>query len=424
MSFNLAQSLLLFIPLLLLCGGLVSSRHLFGFLKTYQSQFEDDQTIAPYVQKAADLWRARGYHELNAFVQVLLDALTLGAGYAFCANLLGLFWPHSVTTTFFSIITSSVLVFGIAHWLIPLLAQSLLPKSLIPVTVTYSIFWVLFGWVGDLIDIASQALLQNAGFYRKYKTIPENDLGKAPSAQTGLEEDEAEMVQNIFNIGNTTVKEIFTPRVDILGLEIHTPYHEVIRFIKSHRYTRVPVYQDSLDDIHGILHIKDLLLLTEQERMENFSLAKVARPAYFIPRSKKVDDLMTEFKVGHIHMAIVVDEYGGTAGLITLEDILEEIVGEIQDEDDTEPPKVTHVGDKIYIIDPIILLEDLNREISIALRPEEDIEIDTLGGYLQYLKGSVPSEGEIIKTNEYHFEILKMDGQSIEKVRLTCTESA
>ena len=415
---NLLNSIGLYLPAFMLSAGLVSSRHVLAFLKTYQSQFENDPTTQSYLLKADDLWKNRGYHEFNSLLQLTFDTLTVLSG--------TVFWLYLFKTINFqgtlAIMTAGALstsaLFIVAHWLFPLIAQNRMPKSLAICVTFYSLLWSLFGWLGEAIESSSQVFLQKKGFYRRFKTIPEGDTAKIPANQTGLEENEAEMVQNIFSIGNTSAKEIFTPRVDIMGLDSQTSYSEVLAFIKNHRYTRVPVFKNNLDTIIGVLHIKDLLLLTDDQKGENFSLSRVVRPAYFVPRSKKVDDLMAEFKQGHIHMAIVVDEYGGTAGLITLEDILEEIVGEIQDEDDIEPPKVTQINESSYIIDPIILLADLNGEHSISIQTDEGIEIDTLGGYLQYLKGSIPTEGEVITAGPYHFEILKMDGQSIEKVKL------
>ncbi len=270
-------------------------------------------------------------------------------------------------------------------------------------------------------------LLKKSGFYRHYQIIDRSDLNKLKSdetilSDTGLKKDKAEMVQNIFNIGSTQVKEIFTPRIDTIALSVNASYPEVLALIREKRYSRIPVYKESIDTIAGILHVKDLFGIPESARGESFQLEHIVRPAMFIPRSKKIDDLMAEFKLKHSHIAIVVDEYGGTAGIITLEDILEEIVGEIQDEDDSELPLVSKVDEKSFIIDPIITLDDLNHDLSLFLKPADDVEIDTLGGYIQYLKGSIPIEGDIISNNGYTFEILNMDGQSIEKVRLTISD--
>jgi len=139
-----------------------------------------------------------------------------------------------------------------------------------------------------------------------------------------------------------------------------------------------------------------------------------------VPRTKKIGELLREFRLKHIHMAIVVDEYGGTAGLITMEDILEEIVGEIHDEDETETPKIRKVEDGVFLIDPIVSLSDLNDELSLSLKPEDpDIQIDTLGGYILFIHGKVPEKGDFIRFKELTFEVMEMEGQKMQKVRLT-----
>jgi CBS domain containing-hemolysin-like protein len=292
-----------------------------------------------------------------------------------------------------------------------------------PLYFFYSFFWQTFGWLGRLLYLLNHTYLNKFGYHKRFKIFSESQLQQFDKDETGLEEDEAEMVQNIFDLSSIVVKEIFTPRVDMVAIEVSTTYIEAIERIRAEKFTRIPVYQENMDNIQGILHAKDLLGLEGRAQEGSFSLSDIIRPAYFVPRSKKVDDLMGEFKVSHHHMAIVVDEYGGTAGLITLEDILEEIVGEIQDEDDREDPVISKVDKRTYLIDPIITLDDFNKKLNIHLPLEEEVEVDTLGGYLQYLKGSIPKEGDVVLSQGHSFEITKMDGQSMEQVQLTLSVS-
>jgi CBS domain containing-hemolysin-like protein len=164
----------------------------------------------------------------------------------------------------------------------------------------------------------------------------------------------------------------------------------------------------------------DLISLSESANSSDFQLTSLLREVYFVPRTKKIGELMRELRKKHIHMALVVDEYGGTAGLVTLEDILEEIVGEIHDEDETETSRIHKIEDGIFLVDPIISLSDLNAELGQNLKPDDDeIQIDTLGGFILFVHGKVPEQGEVIRFKDYTFEIMEMDGQKMEKIRLT-----
>jgi putative hemolysin len=220
-------------------------------------------------------------------------------------------------------------VYLISYLLIPVLGQALVSRFAKSMYIAFSLYWLVAGWMGKALFSLNWFFLKKLGFNKKYKIVSENDLQKLESEEssydeTGLEEDEAEMVQNIFNIRSILVKEIFTPRVDTVALDVNSTFKEVITLIKSNKYTRIPVYEETIDTIKGVLHVKDLLTLSDEEKGKRFDLRNIIRPAYFVPRSKKIDELLTEFKIEHNHIAIVVDEYGGTAGIITLEDILEE----------------------------------------------------------------------------------------------------
>jgi CBS domain containing-hemolysin-like protein len=237
--------------------------------------------------------------------------------------------------------------------------------------------------------------------------------------RSGLEEDEKEMIRSIFDLRETQVKEIMTPRVDVVALEASASYQEVIDLVSKEKFSRIPVYKETMDNVLGILHGMDLMALDDRQKHGGFKLTDHMREAYFVPRTKKIGELMREFRLKHIHMALVVDEYGGTAGLITLEDILEEIVGEIHDEDETEAFRLKKVEDGVYMVDPIISLSDLNQELGTNLQPEDqEVQIDTLGGFILFVHGKVPDKGDVIRYKDYTFEVLEMDGQKMETVRL------
>ncbi len=228
-----------------------------------------------------------------------------------------------------------------------------------------------------------------------------------------LEEDEKRMVSRIIEFGDTTVKEIMVPRIDIICASLETPLDKVKELITKHGHSRIPIYKDNIDNIIGIIHAKDLLLIESEEKID---LSKFVRKPYFIPESKKIDELLKEMKKEKIHLAVVVDEYGGTSGLVTMEDILEEIVGEIQDEYDMEEEKIKKIDDKNFRVSAHLSIEDLNEALGTNI-PEKEFE--TIGGYIYDLVGSVPKEGESLESSGLKFLVEKVVGQRIKTVKVT-----
>ncbi len=240
-----------------------------------------------------------------------------------------------------------------------------------------------------------------------------------PESPDELEEDEREMIHGVFELGETAVKEIMVPRVGIEGVEIGTPIPEIIEIIRRTGHSRFPLFEDSLDNIKGILYTKDFLL--HILKGNEIDLIKIARTAYFIPENKKVDELLRELKKKRLHIAIVVDEYGGTAGLVTMEDILEEIVGEIEDEYDGEPPPVAKQAPGVYMVNGAVTIADLNDETGLSL-PEEEFE--TVGGLIYDLVGSLPEKGRSVDYQDVTFVVEQVEGQRIVKVKLITKKKA
>jgi putative hemolysin len=227
-----------------------------------------------------------------------------------------------------------------------------------------------------------------------------------------IEENGSRLMHSIVEFGVKKVREVMIPRIDVFALDIHTPIDEVRERVSRAGHSRVPVYDGSIDKIMGILFVKDLLGIPPGEQGE---LGEFARDVYFVPEGKKIDDLLREFQVSKKHMAVVVDEYGGTSGIVTLEDILEEIVGEIRDEHDYETPLIEEISTGRYIIAGRMNLADLEESLSISLPMEE---VDTLGGFLYNLIGRVPDEGEEIEYNGVLFRIHRLEGQRIAEVHV------
>ncbi len=230
-----------------------------------------------------------------------------------------------------------------------------------------------------------------------------------------LEEDEREMIHSIFEFGKTHVREIMVPRIDMVCIERSASLRELVDLIKSKGHTRIPVYENTVDNVIGVIHAKDLLPYLGKENA-NIDLGELARPPLFVPESKLIDELLREFQKERTHMAIVVDEYGGTAGLVTLEDVIEEIVGEIQDEYDREVPLYQKIDEDTYLMAAKMDLDEVNELLGADL--PTDKEYESLGGFIFHLTGHVPREGDRIEFGGFEFTIEKVQGNRILSVRV------
>ena len=230
--------------------------------------------------------------------------------------------------------------------------------------------------------------------------------------------DEQSILQGIIRFGDETAKEVMTCRKDVVDLNIKCTYAEVLQCIVENNYSRIPIYQDNSDNVIGILYIKDLL--PHIGKPENFRWQSLIRPPHFVPETKKIDDLLREFQENKVHIAIVVDEFGGTSGIITLEDILEEIVGEINDEYDEEEKYYTRLNRNTYIFEGKVLISDLCKILEIDYEEFSDVkgDADTLAGLMLELKGDFPVIHEKLEYKNYLFEILEIDERRISKVKV------
>ncbi len=225
---------------------------------------------------------------------------------------------------------------------------------------------------------------------------------------------EKNMIHGVFEFTDMVVKEVMTPRPDITAVEKNTSYEELIRIIKEEQFSRIPVYDNSIDNILGVVHIKDLIFLQEKERTL-FSSGKYVRQTFFVPETKKISELFVAMKKEKIHMAIVLDEYGSTAGLVTMEDLIEEIMGDIQDEHDKEEPLLQHIDDNIVEVNASMRIEEFNEMLAVNLQCEE---ADTVGGLVFTVLDRVPVEGDKVKMEELEMTVWEMEGHRIEKLRI------
>lgn len=239
-------------------------------------------------------------------------------------------------------------------------------------------------------------------------------LVEAGQEEGFLEQEEQRMIVSIFRLGDTLVREIMIPRIDILALDVNTPFDQTMDALQQSGYSRVPIYKDSVDNILGLLYAKDLLGIWRIGKRE-ISLSDHLRPAYYVPEAKKADELLTELQAKRIHMAIVVDEYGGVAGLVTLEDIVEEIVGEILDEyDQAEEMVYQAINDDEYLFQGRIDLDDFNDIMGTQL---PNSEADTLSGLIYSRIGRVPAAGDHVQIEGLQLTVEQVSGQRIRKVR-------
>jgi putative hemolysin len=287
---------------------------------------------------------------------------------------------------------------------------------IVPITVFDRIFLLPI----MMVNAVTRAILKLFGIQmmRLAPVVSEEELRvlvEAGEEQGVIEEQEKEMIQSIFEFTDTIAREVMTPRVDIKAVPATATGQELIKLVRETGHTRIPVYEGSLDNIIGIIHAKDLLRYCETGG--KFSLREVMRPAFFVPESKRVVELLQDMRRQRTHMAILQDEYGGTSGLVTLEDLVEEIVGEIQDEYDVEPePQVETLPDGSLLIDAKLHLDDASELLGIALESEE---FDTLGGYVFGQLGHQPTEGETVRVDGWELRVHAIEGHRIRLVQAT-----
>lgn len=270
--------------------------------------------------------------------------------------------------------------------------------------------------------LVKSSAIMNADKVKTRNNISMDELSQALELTSDTEADEKDMLEGIIKFGNIQVADIMRSRVDIVSVEIKSSYKELMQMIVESGYSRIPVFSENHDNIKGLIYSKDLL--PHLDKPDNFRWQTLIRPAYFVPESKKIDDLLKEFQETKVHLAIVVDEYGGTSGLVTLEDILEEIVGDISDEYDDEEKMYVKVDDTTYVFEGKILLNDFYKvtdiDESVFEKVTEDVE--TLAGLVLELKGEIPKKGDKVNMGLYEFEVVAVDNRRINKIRFHVNE--
>ena len=338
--------------------------------------------------------------------------------------------PATYITTFsvivsFSIITVMHIVFG-----------ELVPKSIairkseattLFISSPLRFFYFIFKPVIWLMNVISNAFLRLIGIHpvsdQEIHSTEELQLLVKQSADSGeIEEENYEIIKNAFDFTDHNAKQVMVPRQNIFSIDIEDPKEEILEKIMESGYSRIPVYEDSIDNIIGIFYTKEIIreYIKNLNDLKSFDLRDYLREAFFVVGSKKVSDLLKVFQLKKQHLAIVIDEFGGTEGIITLEDILEELVGEIQDEEDEEEKIVDKVGENVFWVQATQPLEEINEHLPKSL--PEDGEYNTLAGFILHELEEIPEENQEFELNNYGFKILKMNNKSVELVQLTYKE--
>ena len=294
------------------------------------------------------------------------------------------------------------------------------PQTTLLVAVPLRIFYFIFRPFILLLNAMANLILKVLGISpvkeQDIHTEEEIKMIITESEEGGaIEDSERELINNVFDFDSRRVREILTHRKDIVALDIDASFDEIVNTVVAEGYSRYPVYKNSLDELVGILTVKDILQFVNAGK--NRDIKKILRPVFYIPDSMKIKDILKSFQKDHLQIAVVTDEYGDLAGIVTMEDILEELVGDIQDEHDAELPIVVEQPDGSFLVQSHETLEDINEFLPKPFPDGED-DYSTLSGLITFRHGSVPVEGEVLRQDGYEITILKMYRSSVEKVRL------
>jgi putative hemolysin len=276
-------------------------------------------------------------------------------------------------------------------------------------------FKMLFGGVARLLYLPVRAVSRSDRDSEEEELMR---LMELEDSEGTMEEDEREMIRGVFGLDETSVREIMTPRPDIAAVDTESTPDDVVRLIIKRGFSRIPLYEKNADTIVGIIYAKDLFRYLADSKLPK-DLLSIARPAFFVPDSKRVDDLLTEMRKRRVHMAIVVDEYGGTAGLVSIEDLLEEIVGEIEDEYDIGEEQIVRVSETEALVDGRVSIDDINELFHASV---DAADFDTVGGCVFHELGRMPAVGDEVETDGLKLRVLSVDGHRVKRLRVTAVE--
>ena len=285
---------------------------------------------------------------------------------------------------------------------------TLIFKLMYPVTI---IFYILTKLILKILPVNKEQIFDSEEELKMLAEVGEEE--------GTLEQEESDMIQSVFEFKNKLVKEILTPRVDVISLESNQSLDDAMDLIMKEKFSKIPIFRDTIDNIRGILYAKDIIPYLSGSR-PNIDLFKISREPYFIPETKPIDDLLKEFKLKKTNIAVVVDEWGGTSGIVTLEDVVEEVMGELRDPYDREEYEIIKTKDGSIITDGAIKIYDLEENLDLEF--PDDREYDTLAGYILDSLGDIPNKGSVVDFNNYKFKVIALDSNRIDKVEIKKSE--
>ena len=374
--------------------------------------------------------RARKIIELVASPQLPITFYTVKTALRFAivtVTIIGVIQPMVDTTTFSPVVVYLLWLFFVG--VVVVVLGDIVPEAVGSVYANTFLLWAaglmnaLVQTLKPLIIVLLKISKLISALFRSSElvnTITEEEIMTLVDAgHTGgtIEDEEKDMIYSVLQLDQTRVSEMMVPRIDIVAIEINQTLDEAGELFVSSGYSRLPIYEKNLDTIKGLLYAKDLLAhWSDDDDRKVKTVSDLMRSVYFVPETKRADELLKELQAQKVHLAIVIDEYGGTAGLVTIEDIIEQIIGDIQDEYDfDEEDEYQELGTDEYMFDASIDLDDFNDMLDVNL-PTEDS--DTLGGYLYTHFGRVPLIGEVIETDELHIDLVEVEGRRIRKVHV------
>jgi CBS domain containing-hemolysin-like protein len=357
----------------------------------------------------------------------LLGALTIARSLAIVAGVaFGLFFvlgQTGNTWTGLAVTAAGSLVVLAVLQALPRLAAGDNPERwglrLSPLIWALRLLFAIPAWLMELPGMALLRLRKRP--HDLFEEVPESDelvrLMEIEQEEGPMEASERQMIRGVINLEETSVHEIMVPRIDVVAVGAEESLDDVIRIINERGYSRVPLYEETIDNVVGVLYAKDIMkhLAVGGADRSVKDLRDLARPPFFVPESKRIDELLADMRANRIHMAVVVDEYGGTAGIVTIEDMLEEIVGEIEDEYDREEPTVEKVDETEVIVDARVSIDDLNELLGLDIQGED---FDTVGGFVYHELGKIPAAGDEVQADGLRLRVLSVLGRRIKKIRV------
>jgi len=396
----------------MLLGGLMSAHYRVSGL--YRNGLVDDAKLGAVVREYVQDER-----RFQVTIGTLYLLLTLLGAFGW-GHILARMWTGPLDFRFHLMYAvSAVLGWSLGGLVFKMLAAgTALNYARVVGTVVYPFNWLLRPWSSLMLAVMNRLddtlWLTEAQPHLSAGEI--RSLINTDGQDDTLDEDEREMIQSIFSFHDTAVREIMIPRIDMVALDGDLEVSGALTQIIDEGHSRIPVYEGSVDKVVGILYAKDLLKLHREGGFNgvNVKLADLVREAYFIPESKKIDEVLDEFRAKRIHMAVVIDEYGGTAGLVTLEDVIEEIVGEIEDEFDDEERLLTWVDARTVRLDPKLNLEDLAEELGVTFAAADGVDTsETLGGLIYEAAGNVPNQGDVVDVAGFRITVEEVVDQRL-----------